>query len=860
MPAAIPIGAQIAASSIAGAIGLGGLSSAAIVAGAGMLGSYVASRIIGSDAGNHIDALANIKLNTSTTQRTVPLIYGEHKVGSNDVFIEVSKTGTKYIYIIHCLGEGECEGISQDKNGIDQVFINERLASKYKSGIIQYWFHSGTNTQAVDSNISSALGGKFTDPMVNTSYLLFKIKFDTKIFTGIPSRTVVMKGIKIFDYRVSTTSWSQNPALILYDYMTNTRYGLGWDTSLFDTGIGSTWESTADYCDIDEPCSGKPIYFIDYYVGSQMRSQSIIDTILSHFRGSLSWFAGKIYLTYTDLRYEATIFSIADDVIARTPSGHDIISVSQPSSFGIPDGMLVKYYNKKNNWTLDDIPVGDTKGNIQQIVFNAFSDRGLALDLGRYTLERNRLNKVISLTARADLIELDINDVGVLRSSELGLEGQLVRVKESSITSDGLMNLSLILEDYDLYDSIYNKDLTTSYVVDIPNITDPPPTVWNITFEEVSYINQDRQYIRLNIRFDEPIDYPWFDYVEVYSKTAEDDDWYILFNSSDDFTIDPAQENTFYYFKMVSVNTIGVRQDDDDAAYVQYQIGSTRDVRPDCPTEIYINGNTFSMEIDSVGGESAEAQLWDYRVGSAQPGQEDYGNAMSLPLATASQSKVAVNSLRPGTYNFWAATKRDNSTIDGVYCEAPISREVVIETFLSPWVQTLNTTVFYTVGTHYGTVSDVAPGTPTLRLIKNTAYPFAGTYISPEYSSGYAGTNQTYFYASFTVGRYYATDRTWNGVCRSRSPVGNRSWNFCFTTGDIRTWNNATLNAVRPAGVRVSLLASTTPGGPYEEFEGAETRYIATTARFVKVKIYIDDDSLGHYTMVGPIQLYGYRR
>jgi len=855
MPAAIPIAAQIAAASIAGAVGLGGLTSAAIVAGAGMLGAYVASKIMGSDAGNHIDALANIKLNTSTTQRTVPLIYGEHKVGSNDVFIEVSKTGTKYLYIVHCLGEGECEGISQDKNGVDQVFVNEKLASTYKSGVIQYWFHSGTNTQEVDTNISLALGGKFTDPMINTSYVLFKIKYDRKTFSGIPSRTVILKGIKIYDYRTSTTAWSQNPALILYDYMTNDRYGLGWDTSIFDTGSGSTWESAANYCDINEACAGKPMYYIDYYVGSQMRSQSIIDTILSHFRGSLSWFAGTIYLTYTDLRYEAPIFAITDDDIARTPAQHDIISVSQPSSFGIPDGVLVKYYNKRNNWTLDDIPIGDTKGNIQQIVFNAFTDRGLALDLGRYTLERNRLNKVISLTARADLIELDINDVGVLQSSELGLTNQLVRVKESSITPDGLMVLSLILEDYNLYDSIYDKDLTKSYEVDLPNVTDPPPAVWNISFDEERYFNKGTEFTRLSIFFDQPIDYPWFDYIEVYYKLDPADDFVKIFNAADDFSIDPAEERATYYFMFVSVNTIGVRQDDEDAAYVQYQIGSsTLEDRPPSPTDVVIVGKDFLI----TGPENDEGLEYEIRIGTTAVGEDDiFGEAMTLFVIRSKSTRIPIGSLRPGTFNVWAATYKDNNTVDGIYCSTPVKKEITseteilsLQTFLISYAP-----LSFASGTNIGT--EVYSGT-ALRLLKDASYPMSGTWASYEYNTGYSGTKMSKIYVAFVVSRLGGPNRTWQGISGYNSTIGSSSWNTCFTTESDKTWNASTLNADKAAGVNLRIMTSTTPGGPYSVFNSVEVNYVFTRFQYFRLQVDIVDDSFGYRTYVGPISVYVY--
>ena len=862
MPAAIPIGVQVAASAVATSVGLGGLATSAIVAGAGLLGSYVASKIIGKDANSYLSVLANMKLNTSTTQRTIPLVYGEHKVGSNDVFIEVTEGGTKYIYIVHCLGEGECEGISVDKDGKEQVFLNEKLASEYKSGLIEYWFHSGTNTQVVDPNISSVLDGKFTDPMVNTAYILFKIEYDNKVFSGVPSRTVVLKGLKLYDFRTELTIWSQNPVVILYDYLTNTRYGLGWSPTLLDVGLGSTWESAADYCDIDEPCNGKPRYYIDYYVGSQLKSQSIIETILSHFRGSISWFGGKIYLRYTDLRYEAPVFSIVDDHIARAADGKDMVSVSQPNSYGIPDGLVVKYFNKRNNWTLDDFPIGDSNGNIQQIMFNAFSDRGLAYEFGLYSLERSRLSKTISIVLRPNLIELDINDVGLLQSTELALEGQLVRVKESSITSDGLVSIVFVLETYNLYDSVYENDLSSVYSVDLASFSDPPPPIWNIVFDETLYYENNILYKNLEVTFDAPLDYPWFGYAEVYYKLDDvANEWINLFNTSGSFTVKKAAANALYFFKFVSVSSGGVRQEDEYAAYAQYQMSRFRG-SPPSPTGITLVGNDLVIE-----GVPFSVDIWyEIRIGNITAGESSiFGEQMTTVLARSRNNVIPTGAMRMsntlGGYNLWAATYYDNEYYGKTYCTTPYSTFLFYESEYARLLTYIGTNpISYFTGVHQGTYT---VGN-NLRLLKNSSYPKSGTYTTVEYNTGYIGNSPTRFYLDFFVSRFAAPDNTWYGVSGSNSSKGSSAWAECFVDLNSpylieKTWNYSVLEAGNEARVRISLLASSTSGGPYEEVVGLEARYAFLKFQYYKIKITLTDDSFGYGVQVTQMAAFAYR-
>ena len=680
MPAAIPIAAQVAAGAIVKAVGMGALAGSMFVAGAGILGSYVANRMLGSDSYNQTDSLLNIKLNTTTTQRTIPIIYGEQKVGSNDVFIEVTTGSTKYMFIVHCLGEGVCEGIAQE-NGKDLVYLNEKLASDYKDGLVQYWFHDGSPSQTADPNITSEFGGKFDDPMRNTAYILFKIKYDKKEFSGIPARTVVLKGLKIKDYRTDIVEYTQNPALILYDYLTNNRYGLGFDEGLMDAASAtSSWWLTANYCDLDDPDESKKLYYIDYFVGSSLKAQSIIDTILSHFRGTITWFGGMVYLKYSDLRYEAPLFSITDDMIARDGNNKDLVSVSQPSSFGTPDGFNVKFVNKRNKWTIDDFPVGDAIGNIVQIQFNAFTDRSLAENFAKYLLERERLNRSIAVTLRPDSIEYDVNDVGVLSSTELALTNQLVRVKETTTTPDGLCSLVLVLEAYGLYDSVYSPDFSDIYTVDLPRRDSVPGRIANIQFEEEQYPYRGRVFTRLNVTFEPPIDYPWFSHVEVYYRTDTADDWSILFESSGNFTLDPVQENITYYFRINAVSEVGVRQEDEDSAFVQYKVGGLSNLRPPPPVSLTATVSSNTIDLYSPFLDEPEITLWEYRVGLVDT---DWENAIFL--SAQKYSSLSYSGARPGTYYMLLDTWRDTSTQDGLYSASPKSATVEVGEPVSPY-------------------------------------------------------------------------------------------------------------------------------------------------------------------------------
>ena len=841
MPAAIPLAAQIAAQAAVSAVGLGAVAGSVVVAGAGLLASYVSLKALGGDSSSQTDALLNIKLNTSTTQRTIPLIYGEQKIGSNDVFIQADGSKPMYLYIVHCLGEGECEGIAQE-DGKDLVYVNDKLVSDYKSDLIEYWFHAGTNTQTADSTLLSVFGGVYDDPLRNTAYVVFKIKYDTKVFSGIPNRTIVVKGIKIKDFRTDTVGWSQNPVLILYDYITNARYGLGWDESLIDAASPtSSWQVAANYCDMEET-GDKVKYYVDFLVGSSLRAQSIIDSLLSHFRGTMSWFAGSIYLHYADLRYETTLFSITDDMIVRDNNGHDMVSVAQPSSFGVPDGVVVKFMNKKNKWTLDDIQIGDSNGNIKHVQYNAFTDRGLAFEFGTYLLERERLNRTFILILRPNAIEFDINDVGLLASSELGLTNQLVRVKESSITPDGLSQVTLILEDEELYNSVYNKDITDIYDVDLPAVGSQPPQVENITFEETVYVVRGRSYVRLKVSFDEPDSYPWFSYVEVYFRTDQEDEWSILFNSADDFTVDPVQEGVTYYFRLNSVSTFGNRQDDEDAAFVQHTIGGAIDVRPPAPLYLTATVTNDNIELYSPFLDAPEITAWEYRVGDSW-NEAVFMTAQKYPY-------ISYSGARPGSYTIWLDTWRDNGTDDGLYSLVPKYDDVVVEEPQAPYSSLYSTAVDFVNGVHSGT-EYVDFGAPPYGLQCDRTTGLVGEYTTPEMDTAYVGTNQILIFVDYGVEIRYL-DYTWDGIAADPLP-----WSDLPST---ETWDSILVLSGKSSKVAISALYSASSGGPYVEVSRLEMLSASVAGRYFKLKFSIEDYNSTMRTVIQPSTFKAYER
>jgi len=194
-----------------------------------------------------------VLINKQSNNAQIPVVYGRRKVGITRVFIESSGTDNKYLYIAGVVCEGEIEEIEQifidDKRVIFDGDLTDGTVREvsdgdgnfYKSNTsrIRIQAFYGTDTQSASSVLTDAPSWTSDHKLSGVCYLAFRFTFDKDAFSGIPQVKVVLRGKKVYDPRTSSTKWTPNSALVLLDYLRNTRYGKGLPDSAFETNFAS---------------------------------------------------------------------------------------------------------------------------------------------------------------------------------------------------------------------------------------------------------------------------------------------------------------------------------------------------------------------------------------------------------------------------------------------------------------------------------------------------------------------------------------------------------------------------------------------------------------------------------------------
>jgi len=543
MAAAIPLAIGLLASTATTTAVTAGVLSAAsaafIMAGTQVLASVVASHM-SSDQQGEANGLQNLRGNTISSQKTIPILYGRHRVGGNDLYIGASDDS---VVALQAICEGPISGIESIEvpnasQTVEAIFIDGQPIYEFdstyytrkngSSGVPQadeYIPHSSSKIArtimlgAANQNAIPWVVNLFpeaTDRYKHIAYVAFRIKAEG--VTALPRREVIVKAKIIKDIRTGVDTFSRNPVDILYDYVSNSRYGLGWDSSLIDT---VSWQSAARYAEMKN-------FNIDFGITGPTKAQFVIDSILRYFRGTLTWWEGKLYLKYSDYPLEVSSFTVDDEVIMIDGDKGSLVSVNEPDRSSKPKAVRVRYMTTNFtsfDFTLDDFNIGESEAFTQQIDLPAFQSKVAANDIGTYALKRGKRNRTYTVTLRADMIQLDIGDVGFLTSSELGIANQPVRVAQSNFSSDSSCTVVFMEEDNSIYEHDPVTEPSELGELHLFESANAPPPVKNVSMSETLYHYRRRSYNRVVVAYDSPVDesttpptpYGWYSHANVYT-------------------------------------------------------------------------------------------------------------------------------------------------------------------------------------------------------------------------------------------------------------------------------------------------------------------------------------------------------
>ena len=840
------------------------VASAVIAAAVG----YAIGEIFGPEPPKQQEGPGNHLQPQCTTEAPLKLIYGEARVGVNEVYRGVSGSDNRFLHIIAVLGEGPIQGVKSVAGDL-QIFVDDK---QYEEYTLEYWdfdlqsrttgpliyaeVFTGTDTQNVCSTLNTAISS-FTDPMRHTAYLYVRMQYHPEGLIHKGNITAVVEGLKLFDpFAGGAAVYGNNPALVAYDMMTrpSERGGMGIDvwhgpvpgSPEIDT---TQVDDAMDYCTTKGWTCNMPVFEEIPFVDNLAR-------VLQCFRGAVIFSENQYKLLYRDTNYESVVMTFEDHQ-TLTEGGISSVVVTPGPVSDMPNAVRVKYYSDKQDsngankyqmadYVFEDAAAISADGDYREKEVTLYGLTSIedVQKMAYYFLERWRQNFIVSFVAGDRAWSLEPMDLIQLSCKYLGWTNKLLRVTSNPIDmGNNKVALSCIFEDDSMYDDSYQGSTDTFYETSLPNPYTPPTSVTGITLTEQNYIVRNRTFTRLKVDFTapDPEDDPFYSHVEVWVSIGGATDYRFKTIVEYDYFIDPVEEGEVYYIKLVSVSTLGLKESWDLAPTVNTTItGKTAAVSNLTSMTAAATGDTVTIWADPVS--DADIEGYEVRWGLTW--------AEGIFVAFERYPSVRLLGVRPGTHKFWMSPK-DTS---GNYSSTPVSADVKV--FIPPGYTVLATYGSWTwdyngVGTHNNTehtTRDFGDGDGTQDALKcsHTGGVLTGDYTTPK--QDFTASEDVKIWGDF-ITDFSSSDTTWGGVIPSPN---------VWTSIDITTKTWGEIFAFSEAAQLEATLYYSTDDVAYDTIDRFELRAAEVTARYVYCKIYITDPAADSNLYLKELDMHAY--
>ncbi|WP_340608102.1 TipJ family phage tail tip protein [Xenorhabdus bharatensis] len=315
------------------------------------------------------------------------------------------------------------------------------------------------------------------------------MRIDRSLFADTPKRTYHIKGMIVQvpdnyspetrEYKGVWTgrfkpAYTNNPAWIFYDLVTNTRYGIGKLMGSFGCDKFALY-AIAQYCDqlVPDGFGGmEPRFTCNAYIANQRKARDVLDDLASVFRGMQVW--NGLQLTCFQDRPTDPVWTFTNANVVEGKFNYSAAAKKARHTI-----IEVTWVNPENGWKeerelIQDDALVDRLGlNVKKVTAFGCTSRGQAHRVGRWIIETEKLetDSVTFSTGRegincipGDIVEIADNTFATARIggrvldfsdktvrldapaefasgesgyfSYMGNEGTFVRVEIESVSGD----------------------------------------------------------------------------------------------------------------------------------------------------------------------------------------------------------------------------------------------------------------------------------------------------------------------------------------------------------------------------------------------------------------------------------------
>lgn len=321
----------------------------------------------------------------------------------------------------------------------------KRLTADSKSQRLQNGTHWVSYTEIIDTKLSypnMALIGIKTDSRYNPNFpnvnLLLYGRLVKVPSTYNPETRTYAPGIWRGDWK---EEWTDNPAWIFYDLVTNSLAGLGKRIGEYGLDKFQLYQ-IAKYCDelVDDGYGGKePRMVSNLWITEQRDAYNVLSDMASVFRSIAVW-NGTQFSAIQDRTSDPVCLYTQSNVVDGKFSRQFAAGKTIFTAVEVEYADERNFYQKAVEYVADDLMIARYGYNVKKITAYGCTSRGQAHRYGKWVLETSRLEQctITFVVGRQGLLHLpgDIIEIADNDFSGKTLGGRVVAVNGKKVTLD----------------------------------------------------------------------------------------------------------------------------------------------------------------------------------------------------------------------------------------------------------------------------------------------------------------------------------------------------------------------------------------------------------------------------------------
>lgn len=486
---------------VGAALGLGAVGTSLLGAAVGIGLSFAARELrpkqkksTGSEARG---VRVGLQIDTNPPRQ---FIVGEAATGGSLAYWQLSGTDNSTLWMVIALADHECQSLQK-------VLINgkEKTRNSTTGEISGYGskfvirFYSGADTQTADSELVAASGGRWTNNERGKGicYAVVKLTYDEELFPeGIPEITFVVRGAKLFDPRTSTTAWTANSAVILYNIL---RGVAPYDEKLIGMNVPAAAIRSAEAIAAANACDENVAlkaggtekrYSCHAVFDSTQSNRDVIETILATMSGKLIS-TGGIYRILAGVAQspvaaltDADII-VTEPVVARPKTGRNELANAVLGSFTDPARGYASVAVPPRTSSADETADGGIR-LARSFDLSAVTSRTQAQRVIEIERKRARRQASVAMRIRARHFGLEPGDWVTFNSDRRGYSAKTFEVRSISGARDLTSDIVIGEIDDGIDDWSTTDELDDNQVANLASAGPSMTSVQGITLQNIN--------------------------------------------------------------------------------------------------------------------------------------------------------------------------------------------------------------------------------------------------------------------------------------------------------------------------------------------------------------------------------------